>query len=72
MSAADRSSKWTTRLVPLTVNGLIYANFIFSGPLVRMLDLPGQAAAERITSEFPLPAAALSTTGVIPLHPLDF
>jgi hypothetical protein len=34
--------------------------------------LPGQAAAERIASEFPLPAAAVSTTGVIPLHPLDF
>jgi hypothetical protein len=37
-----------------------------------MLDLPGQAAAERITSEFPLPAGALSSTGVIPLHPLEF
>jgi hypothetical protein len=64
--------RWTTRLVPLTVDGLIYVNSIFSEPLVLMLDLPGQAAAERITSEFPLPAGALSSTGVIPLHPLKF
>ncbi len=45
---------------------------MFSGPLVLMLDLPGQTAAERITSGFPLPAVALRSTGVIPLHPLDF
>jgi hypothetical protein len=39
---------------------------------VLILDLPDQVAAERITSEFPLVAAGLITTEVIPLHPLDF
>jgi len=31
-----------------------------------------KGAAERITSEFPLAAAGLITTEVIPLHPLKF
>ncbi len=39
---------------------------------VLILELPDQAAAEGITNGFPLAAAGLITTEVIPLHPLNF
>jgi len=54
-------------------NGILTEAWSPGGPgAILMLDLPDQAAAERITSEFPLAAAGLITTEVIPLHPLNF
>ena len=57
----------------LKAGGILTEAWSPGGPgAVLMLDLPDQAAAERITSEFPLAAAGLITTEVIPLHPLNF
>ena len=57
----------------LQADGILTEAWSPGGPgAVLMLDLPDQAAAERITSEFPLAAAGLITTEVIPLHPLNF
>ena len=57
----------------LQADGILTEAWSPGGPgAVLMLDLPGQAAAERITGELPLAAAGLITTEVIPLHPLNF
>ena len=57
----------------LQANGILTEAWSPGGPgAVLMLELPHQAAAERITSELPLAAAGLITTEVIPLHPLSF
>ena len=57
----------------LQADGILIEAWSPGGPgAVLMLDLPDQAAAERITGELPLAAAGLITTEVIPLHPLDF
>ena len=57
----------------LQVNGVLTDAWSPGGPgAVLMLELPDQAAAEQITSEFPLAAAGLITTEMIPLHPLNF
>ena len=36
-----------------------------------MLDVPDGPAAARLVAEFPLVQAALITTEIIPLHPID-
>ena len=57
----------------LQADGILTEAWSPGGPgAVLMLELPDQAAAERITGEFPLAAAGVITTEVIPLHPLDF
>jgi muconolactone delta-isomerase len=57
----------------LQADGILTNAWSPGGPgAVLMLDLPDQAAAERITGELPLAAAGLITTEVIPLHPLKF
>jgi muconolactone delta-isomerase len=38
---------------------------------VLMLDVPDEPAAARLVAEFPLVQAALITTEIIPLHPID-
>ena len=57
----------------LQADGILTEAWSPGGPgAVLRLDLPDQAAAERIVGGFPLAAAGLITTEVIPLHPLDF
>ena len=57
----------------LQADGILTEAWSPGGPgAVLMLELPGQGAAEQITSELPLAAAGLITTEVIPLHPLNF
>jgi muconolactone delta-isomerase len=57
----------------LKANGILTSAWSPGGPgAVLMLDLPDLAAAQEITSEFPLAAAGLITIEIIPLHPLDF
>jgi muconolactone delta-isomerase len=57
----------------LQADGILTEAWSPGGPgAVLMLDLPDQVAAERISSEFPLVAAGLITTEVIPLHRLNF
>jgi len=57
----------------LQVGGILTSAWSPGGPgAVLMLELPDQAAAERITSELPLAAAGLISTEVIPLKPLNF
>jgi muconolactone delta-isomerase len=57
----------------LKADGILTNAWSPGGPgAVLMLDLPDVDAVQRISSGFPLAAAGLITTEIIPLQPLNF
>jgi muconolactone delta-isomerase len=57
----------------LSDDGILTSAWSPGGPgAVLLLELPDRAAAEEITSEFPLAAAGLITREIISLQPLNF
>ena len=68
------------RLVPAETEALreLKAKGILAGAwnpgrpgAVLILDVPGEPEAARLVAEFPLVQAALISTEIIPLHPID-
>jgi hypothetical protein len=57
----------------LKASGILTSAWSPGGPgAVLMLDLPDLPAAQRLAAGFPLAAAGLITTEVIPLQPMNF